>query len=361
MVTGIAPRIALPLSLLLVHLGSSRDARGDDRLQWSGFATLRGGTHADGPLRQDQAIARIQLGLDWTSTSIFSFHVHALARTDDGDSQRGTVGFPEAYVEANVHSRRARLRLRGGAMFLPTSLENVDALWENPYAISSSALNTWLGEELRPVGLDATFFRSGLMVGATVFRGNDTLGALPPDRGWAMHDRWTLLGEKAPVDDEVYTSVSAETDGRLGWSARAGWIGERLTAQYTHFDNRSDGQRYGDLYNWNTRFDIVGVSYASGAWTFASEGGWGPTYLVARGRRFVSDIRACYLLVSRRLPRGRASVRIDSFNDGESDDTALTLAYAFVPHRKLGAGIEFGTTGGESRVMLQIRYGFARP
>ena len=350
---------AASLLILIAYAVPCPNVLAQDQLRLSGFATLRGATQADGPLDQDDVVGRVQLGLDWTSTSAFSFHVHALARTDERDSQRGVIGFPEAFLEANLHSERARLRLRGGAMFLPTSLENVDALWENPYAISSSALNTWMGEEVRPVGIDASFFRGGLMAGATLFRGNDTLGALPPVRGWALHDRWTLIGEKVPVDDEVFTSVSAETDGRLGWSARGGWLGERFTAQYTYLDNRSDGLRYGDLYNWNTRFHVVGVGYALGEWTFASEGGWGPTYLVVRGRRFVSDIRACYILVSRRLPRGRASVRIDSFNDGERGDAALTLAYSFVPRSRLGAGIEFATTGDETRVMLQLRYGFA--
>jgi hypothetical protein len=353
------PSGAALLLVLLGHAGVCGSALAQDQLRLSGFATLRGSTPADGPLDQDDAVGRLQLGLDWTSTSFFSFHVHALARTDERGSQRGVIGVPEAFLEANVHWERSRLRFRGGATFLPTSLENVDALWENPYAISSSALNTWLGEELRPVGLDASYFRGALMAGATLFRGNDTLGALPPVRGWALHDRWTLLGEKAPVDDEVFTSVSAETDARLGWSARAGWLGERFTGQYTYFDNRSDGLRYGDLYNWNTRFHIVGIGYALGDWTFASEGGWGPTYLVVRGRRFVSDIRAIYLLVSRRLPRGRASVRVDSFYDGENDDAALTLAYLFMPRGRLGAGIEFASTGGENRLTLQLRYGFA--
>lgn len=353
-----APTRRRILLLLATQLGFSCGALGEGLLQWSGFATLRGASEAGGPLLQDDVVARIQLGIDWTSTSLFSFHVHALARTDDDGSQRGTAGFPEAYLEAKLHSERARLRLRGGAMFLPTSLENVDALWENPHAISSSALNTWLGEELRPIGLDAAYFRGPLMVGATLFRGNDTLGALPPVRGWALHDRWTLLGEKVPVEDD-FTSVSAENDGRLGWSGRAGWIGDRVSVQFTHFDNRSDGLRYGDLYNWNTRFDIVGAGFTVGPWTFASEGGWGPTYLIVRGRTFVSDIRACYLLVSRRVPRGRASVRVDSFDDGKSKDSALTLAYMFFPIKRLSATLEFATTGEEERVMLQIRLGFS--
>jgi hypothetical protein len=348
------------LAVLAASLGLSRAASAGD-FQLSGFAALRGNTQADDPLAQDDVVGRIQLGIDWTPTSVLSVHVHGLARTDDDGSRNGTVGFPEAYVQANFQSPRERLRLRGGALFLPTSLENVDALWENPYCISSSALNTWLGEEVRPVGVDASYFRGGLMAGATLFRGNDTLGALPPVRGWALHDRWTLLGEKVPVDDEYFTSVSAENDGRLGWSARAGWITDRLTVLYTHFDNRSDALPYGDLYNWNTRFDLVGLGVSAGPWTFAGEAGWGPTYVLAGDRKFVSDIRAAYLLASRRIPTGRASVRVDAFDDGESDDAGLTLCYAWVPRGRLSAAVEFTTTGGEQRAMLQLRFGYSGP
>ena len=41
------------------------------------------------------------------------------------------------------------------------SRENVDALWENAYAVSSSALNSWFGEELRPIGFDVSWVRAG--------------------------------------------------------------------------------------------------------------------------------------------------------------------------------------------------------
>ena len=73
---------------------------------------------------------------------------------------------PEAYVEAHLPARGSRLKLRAGAFFLATSRENVDALWENAYAISSSALNSWFGEELRPIGLDASWMRGRALIGS---------------------------------------------------------------------------------------------------------------------------------------------------------------------------------------------------
>src|SRR5262249_48577180 len=80
------------------------------------------------------------LGVDWTPAQWLTVHAHGLAR------KRG--GLVEAYVDL----RKGDFRLRAGQFFLPTSRENTDKLWSSPYTISFSALNTWIGEELRPIG-----------------------------------------------------------------------------------------------------------------------------------------------------------------------------------------------------------------
>ena len=334
---------------------------GAQDLQWGGFASLRAASNTSGPLESDPAGAQLQFGLDWSRSPVFLAHVHLVARTDDGDAEHGHFGTPEAYLELNLRPGKSRIRFRGGAFFLPTSRENVDALWENPYTVSSSALNTWFGEELRPIGLDATFMHGGAILGGTLFRGNETFGALPVDRGWALHDRWTLLGEKV-ASGEYFTSLTSENDGRLGWSARAGWNASAFSVLYTHIDNRSDGQLYGDLYNWATRFDLVGADWGHGDWTVASEFGWGPTTLYFHGGSATVDLDAGYLLVSRRLPRGRLSLRFDAWNGGEDErrDQALTLAGFWYPIPRLRAGLEVGVTEDTARVLVDLRYGFSR-
>lgn len=343
--------------LVLLPLVMTRLGYGQTKPSISGFAVLGGVSQT--VAAADSVLAQVQVGLDWYPSASLGAHVHLLARSDAGNSENGAIGVAEAFLEANLFSRAGRVRFRGGAMFLPTSYENVDALWENPFTISSSALNTWLGEEFRPVGVDTSYFNNGYMVGATLFRGNDTFGALPPVRGWVLADRWTLVTQKVPVNDSVFTSVSAETDGRLGWSARTGWSGQRLSAQYTYIDNRSDGLRYGDLYNWNTRFHIVGSGYSVGDWTFAAETGWGATFLVVRGVPRVSDIRASYALLSRRFSHGRGSFRVDVYDEGKAQDEALTFTYVWIPSNKLTAAIEFVTTGSMNRAQLELRYGFS--
>lgn len=354
------PRATIVTVLVASTLAFATGLRGDDALTVSGFADVRGTTEAKNPLEADGASAQVQAGVDWSPSPKLRAHLHLLARTDDGQSLRGHAGTPEAYVEAHLPTGGSRVKLRAGAFFLPTSRENVDALWENAYAVSSSALNSWFGEEFRPIGLDVAWVRGGAVVGGTVFRGNDTLGALPLDPGWSLHDRWILLGQKVR-SGEVYASASAETDHRLGWSARAGWGAHGFSVLLTHIDNRSDGLSHGDLDNWKTRFDVAGLDYSRGEWTVAGETGWGPTELFFPGGSVRADLRASYLLVSRRLARGRATARFDAFSGRESRKHALTLAAFWTPAARLSVGIEVSAGGGEARGLGDLRYRFSGP
>jgi hypothetical protein len=344
---------------LAVALGVASPAAAQ-RLDVGGFVSLRGSTEAEGPLAGEEAAARVQLGVDWFPTAILSIHAGLQARSDEGGSRDGAVGVTEAYADASFVAGSSRFRLRAGAFFLPTSFENVDPLWQSPYAVSSSALNTWIGEELRPVGLDVSYAVGGLRLGATAYRGNETLGALPPARGWRIGDRWTLLGEKLPVDGSVYTSLTAENDGRLGWAARAGWGGDRWEAQITHLDNRSDGLLYGDLFNWNTELDLIGVGFYPGQWTLLAEAGWGPTFLVVDGQRFTSNVGAGYLLASRKLGKHRVTLRVDAWDDGARREEAATLAYLVSLGGRLSAGGEVTSTGDVTRATLELRLSFGR-
>lgn len=329
-------------------------------LQWSGFALLRATTDNDGvPFDDDPLTAQVQVGIDWRPSMSFGGHVHLLARSDADDSRRGHAGIVEAFLDQNIVRGEHRLRFMQGAFFLPGSRENVDALWESPYSITSSALNSWMGEELRPIGVDAAYtFRRTWTVGATVFRGNDTFGALPAVRGWTIRDHWATFGEHIPVDAEYYTSVSAENDGHLGWSTRGRWNNDHATAQLTHIDNRADALEHGELLDWYTCFDIAGADYTTGDWTFVAESGWGYTDVEFGGVRYRSDIDASYVLVSRRLATGRASLRAELFRSPLENTRALTAAYFWSPRGPLRVGVEATRAGDEGRVGVEVRWHF---
>ncbi|HEV8436408.1 MAG TPA: hypothetical protein VGR95_23570 [Thermoanaerobaculia bacterium] len=342
-------------ALLVVFAPSNLHAA--DTLQWSGFADFRGTTAPDGlPLRSDSVSAQAQLGIDWRPSVFFDAHVHLLARTEDDDSKRGHAGVVEAFLQQKADG----FRFKEGAFFLPTSRENVDELWETPYSITPSALNSWMGEELRPIGVDASYTEHGFLAGASVFRGNDTFGALPASRGWDLRDHWATLGEHLPVSDGYYSSVSAETDHRLGWSTRARWNNDHATFQVTHIDNRSDAEDHGELFNWATRFDLAGADYTVNDWTLAAESGWGMTTIRFLGVPYPTDIRASYALLSRRFERARVTLRVESFQSAAIHQHAVTAAFVWSPLPKLRAGFEATKAGAERRVIAELRYRFSR-
>jgi hypothetical protein len=182
---------------------------------------------------------------------------------------------------------------------------------------------------------------------------------MPVDRGWKLHDRWTLLGEHVRVDEEYFTSVSAETDGRIGWAARGRWNGDRAVVQLTHIDNRADALEHGHLLNWDTRFTIAAGDFTAGDWTFVAEYGWGTTTVIFDATPYPSDIAAGYVLVSRLIGRGRASLRIEEFGtEGFDDGHAVTAAYFWTARPKLRAGVEAIAAGDEHRVQVELRYRF---
>lgn len=331
-------------------------------IQTSGFVLVRGSSqNSAGPFFDDDPIsAQAQIGIDWRPSMTFGAHVHLLARDDSDDSRRGMLGIPEAYIEANFHPGGDRVRILAGAFFLPTSRENIDALWENPYTVTSSALNSWFGEEFRPVGVDVSYtMRRSLLVGATIFTGNDTFGALPAERGWSLSDRWTVLGEHVRVDEEYFTSISAETDNRIGWSGRLRWNSDHSVVQFTHIDNRSDARQHGDLLNWDTQFNIAGFDYSLRNWTLAGESGWGKTAVITDFGGFTSDIAASYLLLSRRFSEARASVRGDWYRTDDKDWYATTAAVFWSPRGPWRIGLEVSSEDDDQRALVDLRYSFA--
>jgi hypothetical protein len=370
---GFMPRRTVGVVVLAAAV--ALPAHASEALQWSGFALLRAAAHdaeppaedvfvGDAPLDDDSVAAQVQVGVDWLPSPRFGAHAHLLARNESDQSRRGHVGVVQAYLDQTFERGPHRLRLTEGAFFLPTSRENVDALWENPYTITSSALNSWIGEEFRPIGVDAAYTlrrpsRGSVTAAFTAYTGNDTLGSFPAVRGWSMRDHWALLGEHLKVDHEYFTSVSAETDHRIGWAARGKWNNDRASVMLTRFDNRSDALEHGELANWYTCFDIVGADYAIGDWTLAAEYGWGVTDIIVAGAgRFRTELGAGYVLVSRRLANGRATLRADGFEVDDDRQHALTAAYFWSPRGKLRAGIEAIVAGDERKVSVELRYHF---
>jgi hypothetical protein len=150
-------------------------------------------------------LGRARFALSQPIGQVLSLRVDASAW--DGDD-KNPVDLTEAYLEYRPYPRSGyRTRVRAGAFYPPISLENRAAGWESPYTISSSALNTWLAEELRTIGLEGELqwlgtrmghsFDLGLTLG--LYGWNDPLGVVVAGHGFALHDRQTpLFGRVGP-------------------------------------------------------------------------------------------------------------------------------------------------------------------
>jgi len=84
--------------------------------------------------------------------------------------------------------------VKGGAFFPTISLENDDLGWTSPYTLTPSAINGWIGDELRTIGSEGTVrWNTGgwgtvSLIGA-LYCCNEEIGTLMADRGWTMGDR----------------------------------------------------------------------------------------------------------------------------------------------------------------------------
>jgi hypothetical protein len=69
----------------------------------------------------------------------------------------GRLDVTEVYLDWKPFPKNGwRWRTKFGAFYPPVSLENRAAGWASGYSLSSSAINTWLGEEFRTIGAEVT-------------------------------------------------------------------------------------------------------------------------------------------------------------------------------------------------------------
>jgi hypothetical protein len=221
------------------------------------------------------------------------------------------------------------------------SLEHIGPAWTPRYTLTPSALNTWLWEEGRVLGLEGEWWGTVRDWQVSTFGGAgwgpDQQGILLAQRGWVLSD-W-LAGENSAV---VLPSPGAQThefderDGRPalygGVDVRDPWkIGDLRLGYYDNLGNQAVTGV------WETRYGVagIGVQPLPGLDVLFQ-------YLIGttatRSKPFDSTIQALYPLVTYRWRNHRVTVRYDNFrvedNDGQPPDSrergeAVTFAYLF--------------------------------
>jgi hypothetical protein len=277
------------------------------------------------------------------------------------DDRTHVLDMQEAWAGWNpVPTSAWKLRAKAGIFFPPLNQEqDYERLtWLPTRTISSSAINSWVGEELRTKGLEFSLTHRGRTSGsphdvgisAAVFKGNDPAGTLLAWRGWSVGDRISGVSESLPLADlPVYRvdgaiarqtrdiHVFREIDGRAGYYVAAHYAcADTVEVSAMHYDNRGDPMIVkAGQYSWATKFNHVGIRLRSGQWEWMSQYLSGSTAMGARA--VVLDYHAWYALASRRLGAGTLTVRYDRFASKEDDNfpsdpngeigSALAIAY----------------------------------
>lgn len=308
-------------------------AAGNSRRVWS-----EAGSGALG--RADGGFAEARLGIDQFALDgrVRTF-ASVLARSDSGGRHAGLL---EAFVDIGRLGTEG-YRWRFGQAFAGTSRENVEAFWQTPYTLSLSAVNAWIGEEFRPIGVEyARRWTVGdadtldLALGA--YGGNDTGPAALAWRGFALHNRLSVSGETLPLlplpslrdplrfgaqRSDGTQPFGPDLDGRIGYALRLRYQhGERLRLSAYYTDNRGDRDLHdGDEYAWATRFAVFGFEWRwSDDWTMLGEVLHGETQMgFAPGPNVDLRFDAAYLLVSWQHGPWTYSGRLDGFHIAERD------------------------------------------
>lgn len=339
---------------------SAREVRVQSQPSWTegGFGRFDvGARSADSTRTLNTDVA--QLGFDWTPIRWLLLHADGVARREPS----GTVGKRAGLVQAYADLFTEHLRLRAGTFWIPTSRENVDPLWNSRYTITYSALNSWIGQEVRPVGADLQFSPNFYFTaGATAFRGNDTMGTVLAARGWSFGNRLSAYNETIalPPTDNVTRPIGPDIDHKFGFSERVRvQLPERALLQFTHIDNRAE-LRAGEPPDtpWQTRFNIVGGEIGSTSPSMlAAEWAKGRTTLAYPGGTFALDFDTAYLLISRKSGKDRYTTRVERFatrshirkptDRSRENGKALTIAWLRDLSEHVRGGLEYVKVDGD--------------
>ncbi|HUP68008.1 MAG TPA: hypothetical protein VM145_07345 [Sphingomicrobium sp.] len=255
---------------------------GEDSWLEGGFGKLRSGGTGSRDFRLKPQLGNVNLV--WKPQFTWSLSGTVVGSLQGGE--RTEAGLSQAYLSFRpMRLDKLAVSARAGLMWPPISLEHEGADWHVTDSITPSAINSWVGEEVRPVAaegtLAATLGEHRLRATAAVMAANDTAGTLLSFRGWALHDRTTLAFRRSPLPpfdighqgyQAPFTHPLLDVHGgfahRPGYYAKLSWqppVPVRI--ELFRYDNRANPQDVNaDLeWGWRTRFDQLAAVAELGA------------------------------------------------------------------------------------------------
>ncbi len=237
-----------------------------------GFGRTRYGGDASGGMAGRLALA--DAALVWKPQLTWS--IGAIVDIEHQDGQEHPFDLVQAYLtfRPTPHGD-TRFTARAGLYYPPISEEHEGASWAVANTITPSAINSWVGEEVKVVGGEAKLTQrlgdQELSATAGMFGYDDTSGTLLTFRGWGLTDlKATAFGafRMPPLDEYItnhqapVTQSTAELDGRVGYYGRLDWrTSSPLSLSAFYYDNRGDKLSVIDhQWSWATRFWNFGAS-----------------------------------------------------------------------------------------------------
>lgn len=279
----------------------------------------------------------LEVHSDWTSA--LSSEVSLFAYTD-GEMKGGIT---EAFINYKPLQRQSKKwAVRAGLFYPELSVENADIGWLSRDTYSFSAINSWYAEELRIAGAELSYSQNGRSrrspwswdLRAAIYKGNDPIGSLIAWRGFAIHDRQTLLNEVvkfAPLPFVMDPATIAspndvppfrEIDGRFGFYAgiHLSYL-RKLQIKYYYYDNNADPDALTPLryYAWDTKFHNLALQYQlSPSVNIKAQALYGNTFM---GKNIVNvDYSSAFVQVRKQFDaQYKATVRLEAFDAVDID------------------------------------------
>jgi len=266
----------------------------------------------------------------WSLSGTFVATLQGGERTEWGIEQAFLTFKPK-------RSSKHRIAARLGLLWPAISLEHQGADWHVADTITPSAINSWVGEEVRPLALEVTGSTSvgehQFSATAAIFAANDTAGTLLSFRGWALHPRTTLAFRRQPLPP---LPVSMEylqppfthplLDVGPGFAERPGYYLKfawqppvPVRVELFRYDNRADPQAVNeDLeWGWRTKFNqVAAVAELGGGNVLKAQAMFGRTRMgmsEADGIWVNTDFRSAFVLATHGFAKGGLAARFEGF------------------------------------------------
>jgi len=294
-----------------------------------------------------EGVLQAELGLNQ------NFHLVSVLRAEP--QTPSVIDALETYLRYDDQQGDIGWSVKAGAFFPTISLENDDIGWTSPYTLTPSAINSWIGDELRTIGSEATF-RWKTDMGVLSLTGaltccNDEAGVLIADRGWALDDRPFGLFERERIPDQTLrifhapyparTGMFDEIDGIVGWYAGAAWqLPGIVKLSVTRYDNQGEPEAATarDM-AWRTKFWNFGARTQIGSLVLIAQQMSGYTEVEVRGIENSTKYQSGFWLASYDLEDWRFSLREELFqtrrlraanNNWNEDGNATTAAVSWL-------------------------------